>query len=294
MSFIAVVSDSTPGLSEAYVERHNIRIVPLYLKIGDKTYRDGVDMTSEEFYRILPSTSPLPTTSQPSAGDFEVVYRALAAEGAEGIISIHISSGISGTVNSAHIAADAVGDVPITIVDTLYAAGLHTLIVEAIVSALDEGADMAGAVAAGQQVIDQGNMLFVVDTLEYLYKGGRIGGAAALLGSVLQFKPLLYLKDGRIDALERVRTSLRALTRTIDIMGEWMGRDTPLEAVVMHANCLERAQALAEHLPKTLNVDHVRITYIPPVLGAHVGPGTVGLCCCPKAVSGSKLDDSAI
>lgn len=294
MSFIAVVSDSTPGLNEDYVRRHRITIVPLYLKIGDKTYRDGIDITSEEFYRILPTCDPLPTTSQPSAGDFEAAYRELAAQGAEGIISVHLSSGISGTVNSARIAADNMPNLPIEIVDTRYAAGLHTLVVEAIVSALDAGATMPEAVAAGQRVIDQGKIVFVVDTLEYLYKGGRIGGAAALLGSVLQFKPLLCFKDGHIDALERVRTSTRALARTIDIMAEWMGRDTPVEAVIMHADCMERAQALAEHLPKAMNVEQVRITYIPPVLGAHVGTGTVGICACPRAVSGSKPNDSAI
>jgi len=293
MPRIAVVSDSTPGLAADYVARHQIRIVPLYLKIGDKTYRDGVDITTEEFYRILPTCSPLPSTSQPSAGDFEVAYRELIAQGAEGILSIHLSSGISGTVNSARLAADQV-NVPVEVVDTRSAAGLHTLVVEAVVSALDAGASMAEAVAAGQKVIDQGKLIFVVDTLEYLYKGGRIGGAAALLGSVLQFKPLLYLKDGRVDALERVRTSLRALSRTVDIVGEWLGRDTPLEAVVLHADCFERAQALAEHLPKELNIANLRITHVPPVLGAHVGPGTVGVCACPKAVSGSKMEDSAI
>ena len=294
MSSIAIVVDSTPGLSQDYVERHGIRVVPLYLKIGDKTYRDGVDITEDEFYSLLPKADPLPTTSQPSAGDFAKVYDELVAEGATGIVSVHLSSGISGTVNSANLAAQQLSEVPVRVVDTLYAAAAHVFVIEAGVRARAAGADLDGIVEAMQRVIDQVKLVFMVETLEYLYKGGRIGGAAALVGSLLQFKPLLFLDDGRIDALERVRTSKRALVRMVEVVGEWLGRDEPLAVVVMHAHCPETAAALAAHLPKALNVVNVRTCHIPPVLGAHVGNGTVGLGACPVSLLGGSLEDSAI
>ena len=178
MSFIGVVSDSTAGLSTEYVERHKIHIVPLYVKMGEQTYRDGVDIQPDEFYERLPKCDPLPTTSQPSAGDFAQAYRRAADAGAEGIISVHISSGISGTVNSAQLAAKEMGDLPVEVVDTRYASAVHLFAVEATVSALEGGASLKEAADAARRVVDVGKLIFVVDTLEYLYKGGRIGGAA--------------------------------------------------------------------------------------------------------------------
>ncbi len=284
MAFTAIVSDSTASLDPAFVAEHNIRVVPLYIKIGDETLRDGVDITPDEFYRRLPETSPLPTTSQPSAGDFLAVYRDLVSQGATGIISVHLSSGISGTINSATLAAEQVPEVPIRIMDTRCAVGAHMFAVEAAALALKRGANMDEAVARCQAAIDQQKTAFVVDTLEYLYKGGRIGGAAALVGSLLQFKPLLYFKDGKIDALERVRKSSKALERLVEIMGEWIPSETPVRAVIMHAACPERAQMAAELLRQKLTLTEVRTVPLSPVIGAHVGNGTLGICCCPEAL----------
>ena len=283
MSPIGIVSDSTAGLAPEYIRQHRIRIVPLYIEMEGKTYRDGIDITPEEFYARLPHCDPLPVTSQPSVGDFLQVYQELAQEGVEGIISVHLSAEISGTINSAHLAAEKLGDPPVRIVDTRCAAGAHILTIEAIVQALERGADLDEAVAAAQAVIEGQKTLFVVDTLEYLYKGGRIGGAAAFLGSLLQFKPLLYFKDGRIDGLERVRTSSRALRRMVEIMRDWLG-DEPVQAVVMEAACPDKAQTLRELLPQYLQIVKLRTTAISPVLGAHTGNGTLGLCCCPISI----------
>ena len=286
MSFIALVSDSTAGFDAGYPEEHNVRIVPLYLRMDDKTYRDGVDITADEFYERLPHCDPLPTTSQPSVGDFAQVYRELADQGAKGIISVHLSSGISGTINSATLAAEQIEGIPIEIVDTLTASAPHMLAVEAGVRARDAGASFEETVVAIRRVVDNQKLVFAVDTLEYLYKGGRIGGAAALLGSLLQFKPLLHLVDGKIEALERVRTSAKALVRMADIVAGAFEAGEPLQAVLIQAACLERAEALAEHLPQHMNVANIRISIVPPVLGTHVGNGTVGLCCCPMSVLG--------
>ena len=288
MSFIALVADSTAGLPEGYAKEHNIRVVPLYVKIGEDTYRDGVDISADEFYQRLPHSSPLPTTSQPSAGDFGKVYSELVAAGAEGIISIHLSSGVSGTINSAQLAAKDLEGVPVEVIDTKTASATHLFVVEACARAIEAGASLTDAVAASRRVIDAASLVFAVDTLEYLYKGGRIGGAAALLGSVLKFKPLLYLVDGTIEALERVRTTTRAMSRMIQVTGDWMEGQGPLEAAVIHADCPERAQALAEHLPKQLNVAGVRIFPLTPVIGTYVGNGAVGLACCPVSAMGSE------
>jgi DegV family protein with EDD domain len=281
MPLIGIVSDSTASLPEETAKKYDIRIVPLYVKVGDKTYRDRVDITPEEFYKLLPGASPLPTTSQPSAGDFVVVYRELVNQGVAGIISIHLSSGISGTVNSAHLAAEQVKDVPIAIIDTQCAVGAHLLTVEATAQALQGGADFQAAVAVANKVIERQRTVFCLDTLEYLYKGGRIGGAAALVGSLLQFKPLLYFKDGKIDVLERVRKSSRSLARMVEVMQEWLGNEEPLETVVMHADALDRAETLATLVRGRLDVANLRITWVTPVIGTHAGPGTMGLCCCP-------------
>ena len=165
------------------------------------------------------------------------------------------------------------------------------LAVEAGALALAKGATFEEAVAAVRQVVDQQKIVFAVDTLEYLHKGGRIGGAAALLGGLLQFKPILYFKEGKIDALERVRSSKQALVRLAEIMADWLGKEEPLQAVVMQADCPERAKAIADILPQYMNVANVRITEVPPALGTHCGNGTVGLCCCPASAYGAEAGE---
>jgi DegV family protein with EDD domain len=290
MSFIGLVSDSTCGLSDDYVAQHeNLRVVPLYLKMGDETLRDGVDITGDEFYCRLPEQATLPTTSQPSAGDFQTCYQALVDEGASGIVSIHLSSGISGTINSATLARQEI-DIPVEIVDTQSAAASHLLTVEAAQRAIAHGASLEEVAEAARRVAAQQRTVFAVETLEYLYKGGRIGGAAALVGSLLQMKPLLYFKDGRIDALEKVRTSKRAMARMIDLMGEWLGDQGPLDILVMHAAAPDRAEELVAAVEKNLSVASLRTLLVPPVLGAHCGPGTLGICCCPASVVGADGD----
>lgn len=281
MAFIGLVSDSTAFLPDEIIARYGIRVAPLYIKWGEQTYRDGVDLTAAEFYQRLPHNSILPTTSQPSVGDFEKVYRELVDQGASGIISAHLSAGISGTVNSANLAAQQVGSVPIEVVDTRCAGAMHMLAVEAGARAIAAGANLKESVEAINRVVEAHRTVFTVDTLEYLYKGGRIGGAAALLGSMLQFKPLLHFRDGKIDALERVRKSSRALQRMVEVMASWVGNTEPMQCVIMHADCMDRVEAAVELLKQQINVADVRVTLLTPVIGAHVGPGTLGLCCCP-------------
>ena len=283
MPHVALVSDSTAGLTSEYAQEHHIRVIPLYIKIGEETYRDGVDITPEAFYELLPQLADLPTTSQPSVGDFAEVYSEIAQEGTKQIISIHLSSGISGTVGAAHLAAQDLSDIRVEVVDTQCAVGAHLLAVEAGVRAIAANLSMEQNLSFINRVLDTQRTYFIVDSLEYLHKGGRIGGAAALLGSLLQFKPILYFQEGKITALERVRRSDRALARMIEIIAGDFGTEEPLEAVIMQAACAQRAEELEELIHRKLTVARIRKVPLTPVIGTHVGNGTVGLCCCPSS-----------
>lgn len=285
MSTIAIVTDSTASLSDAYVQDNGILVAPLYLRIDGENYRDGVDITSSAFYERLPRCTVLPTTSQPSVGDLAAVYRQAVERGAEGIISIHLSSGISGTVNSARLAAEQVPEVPVAVIDTRNASAAVQVTVEAAVHAVRQGANLAQARAAAEEAVARQRTVFTVDTLEYLYKGGRIGGATAFFGSLLQFKPLLYFNEGRIDALERVRRSARAMSRMVEVMEGWLPEGEPVKAVLMEAACAERAEALTELLRQSrVHMVESQIVPLSPVIGAHVGNGTLGLCCIPMSL----------
>ncbi|MHB9031652.1 MAG: DegV family protein [Anaerolineae bacterium] len=290
MGEIAVVSDSTAGLKPDYVARHQLTIVPLYIKMGEKALREGIELDAATFYKELPHANPLPTTSQPSVGDFETAYQAVIDKGAKAILSIHLSAGISGTINSATLAAQQFPNIPIEVIDTRCAMGAHYFAVQAAVKTLEGGATLQEAAAIVHKVNDTQRTIFSPETLEYLYKGGRIGGAAALVGSILQMKPLLVFKDGKIDAFERVRSLNRAMARMVEVMAEWMGTSEPMRAVVMQSNCEERAMQTMELLKKTLNVAAIEMQLLTPVIGAHAGPGTIGICCCPVAVCGDGTD----
>jgi len=283
MSSVAFVSDSTASLSSEFVDQYGITVVPLYVRFGEEIFRDGVDITSEEFYARLPHCKELPSTSQPSVGDFVDAYSTLVERGADEIISVHISSAISGTVNSARLAAEQVKEARITVIDTECAVAAHNLALQAGVQAASNGADYEQSVEAVRRVVASQKTIFMVDTLEYLYKGGRIGGAEAFFGSLLQFKPLLYFNDGRIDALERVRKSKRSLLRMTDIMCEWMGPDEPVRLITMHAACPDRIQTVVDLLKERVSVASQESVPLSPVIGAHVGNGCLGICCCPAS-----------
>ncbi len=285
MSTVTIVTDSTAGLTDDYARAHDVRVVPLYIRMDGENYRDGVDITPAAFYERLPHCATLPVTSQPSVGDFAEAYHKAVADGAESIISIHISTGISGTVNSARLAAEQVPDVPIEVVDTLCVSASLQLAVETAVHARSLGGNLQQVRAATDQEVALQRTVFTVDTLEYLYKGGRIGGAAALFGSLLQLKPLLYFNEGRIDALERVRQSNRAMRRMVEVMEGWLPEGEPVKAILMEAACPERAEALIALLRESrVHMIEYQVASLSPVIGAHVGNGTLGLCCVPTSL----------
>ena len=276
MKKIAFVTDSTAYLEPEFIKKHNITVIPLNLHWDGKNYRDGVDIMPAEFYAMLDSTESLPTTSQPTYGEFEVLIKDLAVEN-EAVITALISSGISGTVDSALMAQKHLADLPLEVIDSkLTSAGL-ALLVKALVKARDAGADTREIVALANRIIDKSSIFFMVDTLEYLHKGGRIGGASKLLGGALNIKPILHLnKEGKIDSLEKVRTKKKALQRIINLAIE-KADGKQAHVGVIHAQAREDAEKIRDILAEKIDCAELGIYDLSPVIGTHVGPGTIGI-----------------
>jgi DegV family protein with EDD domain len=277
---IGIVTDSTAYLDGDYVEKNDIKVVPLKVIMEDVSYREGVDISNDEFYKRMREEDIFPTTSQPSAGEFLEAYKEMSAR-YDSLISIHISSGISGTVESARSAASDMGDYPIEVIDSRFTGFMLMLFVQELVKARGVGKSMDELKSLATKMIESSVEMFCVDTLEYLHRGGRIGGAQALMGSMLRIKPLLYL-DGTIDALDKVRGSKKALERLVELaVGKAGGRKVLV--TLTHVRDLPRMNELKEMATKALDCDPDAIIWneTGPVIGSHVGPGTVGIGFCP-------------
>jgi DegV family protein with EDD domain len=276
MAGIGIVTDSTAYMDDAYAKEHDIKIVPLKVIMEDETYREGVDISNDEFYRRLKGASIFPTTSQPSAGEFLEAYKEMASR-YDSLISIHISSGISGTCESARCAAAEMEGYPIEIIDSKFTSIALVFLIEELVDARDKGMDVAQIKARLDKQINDTQLMFAVDTLEYLHKGGRIGGAQAMMGSMLKIKPILYLDD-KIDALEKVRGSGKAMDRLVELTKEKLGKKKARVGYT-HVQDKDRMFELAEKVKRAVKCDGDGISYneTGPVVGSHVGPGTVGI-----------------
>jgi DegV family protein with EDD domain len=249
-------------------------VVPLNVHFGEQTLRDGVDLSSEEFYRRLVASPKLPTTSQPSVGAFVEAYKELLP-GAEAIVSVHISSKLSGTCNSALGAREEVkAVVPVEVVDTQQASLGLGLAALAAARAASAGAGLGRVLEETRRALGQVRFFGVLDTLEYLAKGGRIGKAQAYLGALLQIKPLLTVKDGEVAPLERVRTMARGMQRLVELTREAM----PLqELMVIHSTAPDQAQELARQMAPCFPTGPIPVGRFGPVIGTHVGPGALGV-----------------
>lgn len=277
MAKVSIITDSSSDIPPDLAQTLDIRIIPLKILFGAQVFHDRVDITPQEFYRKLRSSSVLPTTSQPSAGDFVQVYQEVS-QSADSIVSIHISGALSGTIESAHMAKTQMGEsFPIHIVDSRSTSmGLGFMVLAAAKMAA-EGMDALQVVEHVQRLIPRMNVLFVVDTLEYLHKGGRIGGAKRLLGSVLSIKPLLHLHDGQVDVLEQTRTKRGALTRLLEVVEERIGAATGVHMAVVHAAVPGEATALKEEIERRFHCEELYVLELSPVLGVHTGPGVIGV-----------------
>lgn len=274
---VAVVTDSTADLPPQLTASRSITVVPLTLNFDGKSLLDGVDIRPDEFYRRLPSVTAHPTTSQPSPGRFAEAYASLLADH-DSVISIHISEKLSGTYASARQAADMTDPKRIRVVDSELVSmslGLITLVASAMAAG---GAEAETIEAKVLEMRSHIQTYFSVATLEFLKRGGRIGRASALLGSVLQVKPVLCIRDGLVTPLERVRTFDRALNRIVELARE-MDRGHGVCVIVGHASAASDAERISRELEPI--AETLMIQPLGPVVGAHAGPGVVGVGCYP-------------
>ncbi|MBU9720389.1 MULTISPECIES: DegV family protein [Bacillaceae] len=279
MGNVKVVTDSTADIPKSMQEELGLTVVPLKVHFGQETFEDGVDLTSAQFYEKLKSAGEIPTTSQPTPHQFEVEYRRLAEENPENeIISIHLSSKLSGTFQSAYIASQTLGDdASVTVVDSKKASYAIGVIVVEIAQLANKGATKEECMKRLDTLLNDTSVFFMVDTLEYLEKNGRIGKASAVLGSLLKIKPILSLNDdGEVFPFEKVRGQKKAVSRIIQEFESRYGKN-PVHVGISHAQANEEAESLMDKLKEQFNVKQSVITDIGPVIGTHVGPGTISI-----------------
>ncbi|MFJ3928832.1 MULTISPECIES: DegV family protein [unclassified Streptomyces] len=272
---VAIVTDSTAYLPAPAMERHGITAVPLTVVLGDQALEEGTEISARSLAAALQDRRPV-TTSRPSPETFARTYRSLAAAGATGIVSLHLSSEFSGTHDAAVLAAREAA-VPVRVVDTGMVAMALGFCALAAAEAADAGGSPDEAAAAAEKRAGGTSAFFYVDTLDYLRRGGRIGAAQALLGSALAVKPLLQLEDGRIGPLERVRTASKAIARLEEIAVERAG-SADVDVAVHHLAAPQRAEALAERLRERVpRLVDLHVSEVGAVIGAHTGPGLLGV-----------------
>ncbi|MQA11034.1 MAG: DegV family EDD domain-containing protein [Pseudonocardiaceae bacterium] len=273
---VAVVTDSTAHLPEGFAQRHAVRVVPLHVLMDGEAGLDGVEIGPTELVAALDQRRGV-TTSRPSPEEFEQVFRAELAAGAPGVVSVHLSRELSGTWEAARMAAEQIDPALVRVVDSgTTAMGLGFAALGAARAAA-EGADPAEVEAAAVRAAAATHTFFVVETLDYLRRGGRVGAAAALLGTALAVKPVLHVSGGQIVPLEKVRTMNRALGRLVDLAGRAAG-DGAVRLAVHHLGTPERAAELANRLEERLprSVGCV-VSELGAVIGAHTGPGVLGV-----------------
>jgi DegV family protein with EDD domain len=279
---VAIVTDSTAYLPQSVVDAHGIHVVPLHVVIAGTEFSEGVDVSTDEVAAALRAFKPV-STSRPSPQAFLDAYEKAAADGADAVVSVHISADMSSTVESAHLAAGH-APVPVHVVDSR---SLGMAMGYAVVSAAELAASGASAEDVAAQASSRAHaatVVFYVDTLEHLRRGGRIGAASALLGSALAIKPILGLSDGSIEPLEKVRTSTRALARLEEIAAEaCAAAPDGVDVAVHHLDSAVRAETLADRLTERLGESAaVSVVELGAVVGAHVGPGTIAVAVSPR------------
>jgi DegV family protein with EDD domain len=269
---VKIVTDSTADLPDELVKEMGITVVPLYVRFGEEVLRDRVDISEDEFYERLQHDPVHPNTTQPTPQDFVDVYQKLSAD-ADGIVSIHISGKLSGTCNSALMARETMGnECPIEVVDSEVLSMALGLVVIAAATAAKAGKSMDEVVEAAKQVMPKIRLLFLLDTLKYLLLGGRIGKVKALLGSILNVKPMLTLKDGELVPAGQARTRAKGIDRLFEFVQS--SKDIQDLAVVYNTTP-DEARALAERIGSVFDREKIRIARVGPGLGVHGGPGAM-------------------
>ncbi|MEI7555561.1 DegV family protein [Candidatus Chlorohelix sp.] len=278
---VKIVTDSTSDMSQEEAAKYGITVVPLTVNMDDAIYRDGIDILPPEFYKRLPNLSKMPTTSQPPVGLFQQTFEKLTADGSQ-VISLHISGDLSGTFNSASLAAQSFAPGQVTVIDTRWVTAALALPVIKAAELARIGKDAPEIIQVIKDTLPYINLLAVADTLEYLKKGGRIGGLAALAGTILSVKPLFTIRNGKVDRFENVRTKRKALERIAEVVKTQWG---PLERLaILHADSPDEAGELASMLASVFPLKDIYISMIGPVVGTYAGPKTLGICAERKAI----------
>jgi len=276
MGIVRIVTDSTCDLPADLKERHGIITVPLTIQFGKESYRDNIDLTPAEFYAKV-AAGPFPTTAQPAAGAFEAAYRMLIAEGASGVCVPIFSSKLSGTYSSAKLGAEQVAsEIPIEVIDTLSASmGLGYIVIEAAKLA-ETGADLQAVTARVRELMPRVDILFLLNTLDFLAAGGRIHRAKSLLGSVLSIKPILRLEAGDLVPFQQPRTRAKAMEAVV----QWiLSHPDPAEVTVLYdgtPEALPEAEKVVERIAATIPRDRIRINHYGTTYAVHLGPKAGG------------------
>ena len=271
---ITLISDSTMDLSPENVEKYNIKIVPLKVIFGEEVYKDYFEMQGRKFYEKLMPSKEIPKTSQPSPNDFVEEYKKYKYDT---IISIHISSKFSGTYQSACIARNILAEQDITVIDSKSTSlGLGLMLIK-IAKMIKEGRKKEEIITTIYRIIEQIKVFFTVDDLIYLERGGRIGKAQAFLGSLLEIKPILFLKDGEIIPYEKVRTKKKLVQRMFEILKYYVGDGKGYMLAIGDANVPEIKEEIYNEVKRNYNFDEIILSEIGAVIGTHTGPGTWGI-----------------
>jgi DegV family protein with EDD domain len=278
MSKIAIVTDSTSFLPAELIKKHNITVTPQILIWGEEEFRDGVDIQPSEFYTRLKTAKTMPSSSQVSPATMQATFQNLVEQGFE-VLGIFISSKLSGTLQSALQGKKMMGAVgeKITIMDSFATSMSLGLVVLAAARAAESGANLSDCLAIAEKTRMNSGIFFAVDTLEFLYRGGRIGGAQRFIGSALNLKPLLALKEGKVEGVEKIRTKSKAHDRMLELVSEQVNGKANIRLATLHANASADARTLLDRAAQKLNPIETIFTEVSPVVGAHTGPGTVGL-----------------
>jgi len=276
MAKVQIITDSSAYLPNQYVEQYGFDVIPLTLNWEGKSLRDGVDITAEEFYLQLKGASKLPTTSQVPVQQY-IEHIKSALEKRKSVLILPISSGISASYQSALTAVQEFKGKPVEVLDTKLVSSDSSFMLLAVARTAEKGADLAECKTVAEEAYKHIGVYFTVDTLEYLYKGGRIGGAQRLMGAALKIKPILQIRNGVIDAAASAITRRKATERMVEMVKTAIGDKRPVRISVFHALEADLAKELLASLTSELHAEESILSEVSPVIGAHVGPGTVAI-----------------
>jgi DegV family protein with EDD domain len=276
---IAIVTDSTAYVPKPLLDQYGILVVPNVVNWGTQTFRDGVDLSATAFFERLKTDPVMPTTAVASVGEFQEIY-GRAAEGAAGVLGIHLSTKLSGTYSAAEQAKKMIPGARIEVIDSNATAMATGFVVLAAARAAEAGQSLDEVAAVARDAIPRVGVAFTVETLDFLRRGGRIGGAAAFVGGLLDMKPILELRNGRVEPIERVRSKKKAVDRVLEIVAERTQGKQPLRLATIHAAAADEAKRLLEVASQRLGAVETVLAEASPTVAVHAGPGTVGLAWC--------------